>query len=292
MNKQLARLEDSHHPDYIMCMEEINKIAHEGGLQEYTTYCRIWEYPWVWFQLEPLKGHKLRMLDVGSEKSSFPWFLAKQGFDVVVSDVTPKNWQLWEMASRELGVNVHKRILDAQDLDLHTASVDIYLSVSVIEHISNKPQVIAEAARVLRPDGLFVMTFDICEQDMGMTFPEWNGRALTMQEFDELFKNSPWFESGLSDLAWNTEDIPDFLAWHRITAPWHNYVAGAAVIQRSALVWQESWRISSSRWVRSMTRRSRQECSYALGLQVQRLRQRFPVRTTMRRIWRTLRNSS
>ena len=243
MNKCLAARDDLQSNTFRSLMQEINRVARAGSLEEHTTYSRIWEYPWVWLQLEPLKGRGLQVLDVGSEKSPFPWFLATQGFRVVISDRTARWWQLWRTAKRQLKVAVSKRILDCQDLDIPTASLDIYLSVSVVEHVPDKARVIAEAARVLRPGGLLVMTFDICEPDMGMTFPAWNGRALTTGEFDELFRNAAFFEGGLSEIRWNTEVIPEYLAWHRTTAPHHNYVTGAAVVRRNDRPWVEApWR--------------------------------------------------
>lgn len=245
MDKRLAVISEQRNHDYVQIMRQINEVAVHGGLRQFDTYSRLWEYPWVWTRLEPLKGRNLRVLDIGSELSPFSWFLATQGFDVTVSDVKANCWQFWQKASQALGVKVHKRILNAQNLDIPTSSLDIYLSLSVIEHVPDKTRAICEAARVLRPEGLLVMTFDICEPDMGMTFPEWNGRALSMHEFDSLFRDSSWFESGLTELAWNTGDIPDYLAWNRTTAPWHNYVAGAAVARRNNKTWVESiWKDS------------------------------------------------
>lgn len=248
MIKQLARLDELRHPRFTGTMGEINQTARKGGLREYTTYSRVWEYPWLWLQLEPLKGQGLTLLDIGTELSPFPWFLAAQGFKVTVSDVTARHWPMWDKASRLLDVPVRKRVLDALALDLPTSSIDVYLSVSVIEHLPLKAQAILEAARVLRPGGLLVMTFDISEPDLAMSFPEWNGRALTMAEFDGLFRNSPWFEPGLDQLPWNTDSILAYLSWHQTTAPHHEYVTGAAVVRRNGRdwcepVWNDPWRL-------------------------------------------------
>ena len=243
MIKQLARLDEMQQETFARCMEEINHVARLGGLMEFTTYSRLWEYPWLWFGLEQYCALNLRVLDVGSERSAFPWFLATRGFDVTVSDATAAWWQLWNKASHSLRVNPRRFVLDAQNLFVPTGSVDIYQSVSVIEHVPDKGKAIAEAARVLRPGGLMAITFDICEPDLGMTFPEWNGRALSMREFDGLFRDSTWFEPGLADISWNVQDIPAYLAWNRTTAPHHNYVTGAALIRRNDRVWQEPrWR--------------------------------------------------
>jgi SAM-dependent methyltransferase len=248
MIKRLASLEQLLGPEFTSHMQHINRVGRAAGLREFTTYSRIWEYPWTWLQLEGIGRKKLRVLDVGSESSCFPWFLATQGFEVVVSDITANQWRVWRGVCKRLGVSVDMRILDARNLDLPTGSVDIYLSVSVIEHVPDrdKAKTIAEAARVLRPGGLLVMTFDICESEMGMTFPEWNGRALTMCEFDELFENFPWFEQGLSEHPWNTQDIAEYLSWHRTTAPHHNYVTGGAIVRRNDQIWKEpGWK---DRW--------------------------------------------
>ncbi len=254
MVKCLAGLADLQSEPFRARMEEINSLARRGSLQEYATYCRIWEYPWVTFQLQQLKGRGLRLLDVGSEISPLPWFLASQGFDVTVSDFTASYWRRWQRATQQLEILAQRRILDCQELDLPTASVDIYLSASVIEHVPFKQNAIAEAARVLRPGGILLMTFDICEPEMGMTFPAWNGRALSMREFDQLFGHSTWFDPELSRLSWNTDVIPEYLAWHRTTAPHHNYVTGGVLVRRNQRTWEEPRWNSFLRIVRGETR--------------------------------------
>lgn len=241
MEKILASYSELRDPRAVAFMEELNVVARSGGLTEYITYSRIWEYPWIWFRLRDFP-RSTRILDVGSERSPFPWYLRMQGFDVIVSDVTEEHWDLWKEASRRIGVSPRLRILDSQDLALATASVDVYESVSILEHVPNKQAAIEEAARVLKPGGLLLMTFDVCEPDMGMTFPEWNGRAVTMGEFDGLIAGSPWFEKGPGDIKWNTESIPEYLAWVRTTAPHHNYACGAAAIQRNQRVWSDGSR--------------------------------------------------
>jgi SAM-dependent methyltransferase len=231
-------------------MLELNRVAQRGGLIEYTTYSRVWEYPWLWQHLAPLQGRGLRVLDVGSEKSSFPWFLASHGFRVIVSDMLHEYWDIWKHAARALGEHVDMRLFDATRIDLPTASVDIYLSVSVIEHIADKARALAEAARVLKPGGILMLSFDICEPDQGMTFPDWNGHALTMREFDDFFRTPQWFDPGLAEIAWNINSIPEYWDWNRATASHHNYITGAALIRRNAIEWRES---AATRVMRQMS---------------------------------------
>lgn len=256
MHKQLARISEINDADYLAFMDELNKFAGKVGLDQYETYSRIWEYPWLWTYLKPLANKGLKLLDIGSEMSPFPWYLASQCYDVIVSDHNKANWNSWKTVNKKLGSDTKIKILDAQSLDLPTASVDVYLSVSVIEHVPNKIKVIEEAARVLKPGGIFISTFDICEADMGMTFPEWNGRAISMSEFDELFGENEWFESGINEINWNVEDISEYLTWHRVTAPHHNYVTGGAVIRRNDNHWNGSFIIDYVKIIKGQIRTS------------------------------------
>jgi ADP-heptose:LPS heptosyltransferase/SAM-dependent methyltransferase len=259
--KRLASVRELKSEYYTHFMQHLNHFAAEAALQQYTSYSRIWEYPWLWSKLESLKGQGLRVLDLGSERSPIQWFLATQGFKVIVSDISAQHWRVWRRANKKLGLSLRRRIIDAQNVDLPAASVDIYLSVSVIEHVEDKVKAMMEAARVLRPGGLLIMTFDICEPDMGMSFPAWNGRALTMREFDELFRDSPWFDPKVSQLPWNAEDITEYYSWHRNTAPHHNYITGAAVVRRNERVWLET---ASKGRLRSLRGQLRTATSVAL----------------------------
>ena len=157
---------------------------------------------------------------------------------------------------------IQRCILDAEDINLETGSIDIYMSVSVIEHVFDKWKAISEAARVLRKGGMLIMTFDICEPKMGMSFPEWNGNALTMKEFDDLFTDNQWFEPGLAELSWNTQDIQKFLSWHRTTASHHNYVTGAAVAKRSKMIWSEPKWKDRKRSIKRISRKSISSLKY------------------------------
>jgi len=68
---------------------------------------------------------------------------------------------------------------------------------------------------------------------MGMAFPAWNGSALTMRAFEDLVWSHPALAPG-GRPRWNTADIPEFLAWHRTSAPHHTYVVGAAALRKHA----------------------------------------------------------
>ena len=109
------------------------------------------------------------------------------------------------------------------------------------------------------------MTFDICEPEMGMSFPSWNGRALSMNEFDAIVRDCPWFDKSISDLEWNTNVIPEYLAWRRTTASHHKYVTGGTVLQRNGVPYSESDRATWERWALGIWRSLAVTGTYSLA---------------------------
>lgn len=172
------------------------------------------------------------MLDIGSELGPMPWFLASIGSEVMLTE-TDRQWlPHWENIARETGLSVNWRLVSDETLPFPDGCFDVVTSFSVIEHQRDKMMAVNEVVRVLKPGGLFAISFDICEPVMGMTFPEWNGKALTMVEFEKLIWNHPGFSKKDLLPKWNVEDIQEFIKWHLKSAPHHNYVVGAAELYK------------------------------------------------------------
>jgi SAM-dependent methyltransferase len=140
----------------------------------------------------------------------------------------------WVALRERLAVDIDWYVVDTEAIPLPDGWADVVTSFSVIEHQPDKPAAVAEVARALRPGGAFAVSFDLCEPEMGMTFPAWNGRALTVREFeDELWRHPAFGGAGAPAPAWDWDVVRPFLDWHRTTAPHHNYVAGAAVLRKA-----------------------------------------------------------
>lgn len=223
----LADVAEKDSPRFTGFMDRINAFAAARGLRQMTTWSKVWEYPWLWFNaLASIDWRGKHVIDLGSELSPMPWYLATLGARVTLIE-TDRRWShLWKLLAP--GLNVDWRIIADERIPAETASADVVTSFSVIEHQPDKAAAVAEVLRVLKPGGLFAVSFDICQPDMNMTFPEWNGRALTIPEFDRTV----WAAFAPGVPAWNLESIPAFLDWHRTTAPHHNYVVGAAVLRK------------------------------------------------------------
>jgi SAM-dependent methyltransferase len=227
---RLASVPELESARYRAVMEDCNAFARKHGLREFKDWSKVWEYPWLWLHgLGTMDWKGKNLVDFGSEISPMPWILASRGANVTLVE-TDRQWlPRWEALRAELGVQVDWRFVDGDLLPMADGFADAVTSFSVIEHQRDKVRAVSEIARVLKKGSPFFLSFDICEAGLGMTFPEWNGRALTMEEFDRLIARHPAFRSA-GPPAWNTGDIPAFREWHLKSAPHHNYVTGAAVL--------------------------------------------------------------
>lgn len=231
--KRLASVEELESPLYRNFMIILNFLAEQWNLRQCTIWSKVWEYPWLWYQgLNRVFWDKKELLDCGSELSPMPWFFALLGAKVTLLERDAQWIPLWQNLKEALGVNIGWHITEDEHLPFADHSFDVVTSFSVIEHQFNKEKAVNEVIRILKPGGLFALSFDICESALGMTFPEWNGKALTLNEFENLIWNHPKLDHGQEESPWNIDDIPSFIKWNLQAADHHNYTVGAALLRR------------------------------------------------------------
>ena len=223
----LASVDELESEAFMRFMSVVNRFSSEHGFHIYEDkWSKVWEYPWLWFKGLSSLGRGTRVLDIGSGSSPMPWLFALLGADVTMSEISEKYVAPWEQKRSECGVDIKWCIVNDECLPFPDSSFDVVTSFSVIEHQADKAAAIEECARVLCPGGIFALSFDICEEEWGMTYPERLGAALSIRDFRDNLWNHPSFCNGQS-LSWRFDDCRDFLEWH-----WVNYVVGAAILSR------------------------------------------------------------
>lgn len=160
------------------------------------TWSRIWEYPYVYHHLLRLgrdrpDGEVLKVADIGSGVTFFPFALSRLGHDVSCVDVDP-------VCERDLKAAIEVvphgpgrlRFVgtDGQILSFERASLDAVYSISVLEHVPHFEQVIREIHRVLKPSGRLVLTFDVDYRGDSQLTVESFARAMTV--LDALFEHA------------------------------------------------------------------------------------------------------
>ena len=231
--KLIANLSDTFSKRFSDFVDKLNTFGAPYGLREFCNWSKIWEYPRIWFDgLDEMDWKGKRLIDVGSERSPWPWFMASLGAKVTIVEASSEWVSHWESVREHLQLDVDWKITESCELPVESKSIDCVTSFSVLEHQSDKMMAIDEVLRVLKPGGIFGISFDVVEDGYDMSYPEWGGTAWSLDDFKEAILDRPEFVP-LVPYQRNTEDIADFLDWHRTTAPHHNYVCAAATFRKT-----------------------------------------------------------
>jgi SAM-dependent methyltransferase len=214
-------------------MIRLNDFAEKYQLRQFTNWTNVWEYPWTWFHgLHQIDWEGIKVLDIGSELSPMPWFLAALGADVTLIERDSQWVGQWRTVRDRSGLKVKWHIVSGEILPIETETIDVVTSYSVIEHQPNKDSAVNEIIRVMKHKGILAISFDICEPDMGMTFPAWNGTALTLHEFELLIWDHPQLNNDGLRPSWNIHYADAFIKWHLQSAEHHNYIVGASLLSK------------------------------------------------------------
>lgn len=131
------------------------------------TWSRIWEYPYVlWHSRERYSQRQapLKVADVGSGATFFPFTLARDGHDVACFDVDPECGRCLENAVSAMPAargSVTFKIIDGTRLPIADGTLDLVYSISVLEHLSSWSGILHEIHRALVPGGRLVLTVDL-----------------------------------------------------------------------------------------------------------------------------------
>ena len=177
-------------------IEEVSRNSLESYEREFTKTIGL---------LKRVKGFGpgSAILEIGSGTGWFTVLARKHGYDSVGVDVS---WELVEFAKRraaEAGVEAVFHEASADSLPLPDQAFDVAYANSVMEHVEKWQEALAEAYRVLKPEGLlFVGTTNrLYPVSTEMDFPLYQWLPLGLQKRIAIRKRGP--EIMVNGFAWN-----------------------------------------------------------------------------------------
>jgi len=151
-----------------------------------------------------------RGIDIATAAGHTAFAFAPQVREVVATDLTPEMVELAERRAAELGhENVVVQIADAEALPFAAGSFDFGTCRIAPHHFPEPAQFVAEAARVLRPGGVFGFVDNVVPDDveLAQTYNDWERdrdpshvQALALETWIELFTGAG-FEIRSSETA-------------------------------------------------------------------------------------------
>lgn len=124
---------------------------------------RQYEYPYVNNKIKEYLLNKditnLRILDAGSGVTFFPCYIQEQYSKAKVYCID--NVAEWGKIYNKINKSIKFYIEDIEETHLETEYYDIIYCISVLEHTKDKEKVIKEFYRLLKKDGVLILTFDI-----------------------------------------------------------------------------------------------------------------------------------
>lgn len=131
-----------------------------------------------------------RLADIGGGTGNYAAALKREGWEPVVIDRAPA-MLAWAEAK---GLEVVEA--DAQQLPFDDASFDAAVMISMLHHVEDRPQALAQARRILRPGGRLVLK--------GFTGED----AESLWILDYFPSSRPWMEATHPSRAWLASQLP------------------------------------------------------------------------------------
>ena len=154
--------------EFLKLQKKFRSDGYKWPKDPLNEWSRIWEYPYVYRNIRKIieKESKstLEVLDYGSGVTFVPFALSKLGCNVTCADIDPVVGIDIPKAVEQIGVqtgSIGVALITNGKIPKENQSQDVVYCVSVLEHIQNFEIAIEEIYRVLKPNGTFILTFDV-----------------------------------------------------------------------------------------------------------------------------------
>ena len=109
--------------------------------------------PWIIREVEALPAKLPKILDIGCGGGLLTNALAAKGFDVTGIDLSPTSLEIARKFDNSKSVKYMHA--NAYKLPFSDEMFDVVCAMDILEHVDDPAKLIAEASRVLKPNGLF-----------------------------------------------------------------------------------------------------------------------------------------
>jgi SAM-dependent methyltransferase len=204
----LKRLEDVE-DDFVRAAPQFRNPEYIWGTETLHTWSRAWEYAYVFEHIAAAQPKAV--VDFGSGSTFFPFAISRLGSHVVCLDSDRVAIEDLRNATKHvsLGTGSIEVRQSGETLPVESGAADVAYSISVLEHILQPASIVAELARILKPQGIFVLTFDLdveVNTGVGVLPAQYEAlRDALQSDFDWVYpervihpmdmltsKNSPW----------------------------------------------------------------------------------------------------
>jgi ubiquinone/menaquinone biosynthesis C-methylase UbiE len=97
-------------------------------------------------------------LEIGGGDGRFAFYLVKQGYQVIESDIAFGSVKKVQTIARKNNIsNCYYAVIDAEILPFKNESLDAVFMVATLHHLPNPERAIAEVARILKTNGHFLI---------------------------------------------------------------------------------------------------------------------------------------
>lgn len=159
-------------------------------------WSRAWEYPYVYNHLATYinslhPNSRPVAADVGSGVTFFPFALAKMGYHVVCTDIDPICEKDLDLASKCIPHQPGKidfRLIEMSNMPFNDSECDVVYCISVLEHVADIKNTVMEITRILKPDGLCIITCDINIQPLSHAQLDIRRYKILLSELGKHFK--------------------------------------------------------------------------------------------------------